>query len=406
MAARLKPIPNQVIVITGASSGIGLATAKAAAAHGAKVVLTARSEDALNKAVQEIAAASGQAIAVAADVGRRADLQRVADRAVERFGRIDTWVNNAGVGIWGRIEEVSEEDMRRLFETNFWGQVYGSLVALPHLKRNGGALINVGSMVSDRAVPLQGIYSASKHALKGFTDALRMELEEEGAPVSVTLIKPGSIGTPMPQHVKNYTNSEPKFPPPVYAAAHPTRDAFVGGAARGISTLSQVAPRLVDWVSERTAFQAQLGPKPPSPGDNLYQGRAEARVRGDHQGSTVRPSLYTRAALHPGVTTVLTGLALAGVAQLVMSRRADGARERASTPRLSGPPRRADHPDHRSDGTGPSAGRERPISTGPNARPRDETISQTAPGLPDDSSHQVEISPDEERRIAQSIRAL
>src|SRR4051812_36104187 len=182
-----------------------------AAAQGARVVLAARTADALDKAVAQIAADRGRVIAVPCDVGRREDVERVAAEAVRNFGRIDTWVNNAGVGIWGRIEEVSETDMRQLFETNFWGEVAGSLVALPHLKRQGGALINMGSMGSDRALPLQGIYSASKHAVMGFTDALRMELEEEGAPVSVTLIKPASVGTPMPQHVRNYTRSEPKF---------------------------------------------------------------------------------------------------------------------------------------------------------------------------------------------------
>jgi short-subunit dehydrogenase len=332
MALSLKPLSDQVVVITGASSGIGLATARMAASQGASVVLAARTEEALNRAVQEIAARGGKAIALACDVGRREDLEQVAAEAIRSFGRIDTWVNNAGVGIWGRIEEVSESDMRQLFETNFWGQVQGSLVALPHLRRRGGALINVGSIASDRAIPLQGIYSASKHAIKGFTDALRMELEQEGARVSVTLIKPGSIGTPMPQHVRNYTNSEPKFPPPVYApedvarvilhaASHPTRDAFVGGAARTISTLAKIAPRVLDRVSERTLFKGQLGPKPPSAGDNLWNGFAEGKVRGDHQGRAIRPSLYSNAALHPFLSTVAAGLAIGTIGWLATSRR-------------------------------------------------------------------------------------
>ncbi|HEX2528363.1 MAG TPA: SDR family oxidoreductase [Geminicoccus sp.] len=313
---KLKPVKGQVIVITGASSGIGLATAQSAAAQGAKVVLAARSDEALEKAVQGIMQAGGEAISVHCDVARREDVQAVADKALERFGRIDSWVNNAGVGIWGRLEEVSEADMRQLFEINFWGMIHGSLVAIPHLEKQGGALINVGSMASDRAIPLQGIYSASKHAVKGFTDALRMELEERGAPISVTLIKPASIGTPMPQHVKNYTSQEARFPPPVYApeevalaildaAAHPRRDIFVGSAAQTASTISHAAPRMVDKVSEQVLFDAQLGPKPVSRGDNLYNGFAEAKVRGDTQGSMIRPSLYTRARLHPAVTTAM-----------------------------------------------------------------------------------------------------
>jgi len=187
----LKPVEEQVIVITGASSGIGLATAQAAAQRGATVVLAARSIDTLERICKDIEGAGGRAIAVEVDVGRREDVERLAQTVIDRFGRIDTWINNAGVAIYGRLDQVSEEDSRRLFDTNFWGVVNGSLAALPHLRTQGGALINVGSEVSDAVVPLQGMYSASKHAVKGFTDALRIEVEElDDAPVSITLIQP------------------------------------------------------------------------------------------------------------------------------------------------------------------------------------------------------------------------
>ena len=332
MAIQLKPVSEQVVVVTGASSGIGLATARAAAAAGARVVLAARSADALQQAVEAIQAKGGDAIHVVADVSKADDLRRVADAAIERFGRIDTWVNNAGVGIWGTIEETTEDDMRRLFETNFWGEVHGSLAALPHLKRHGGALINVGSMGSDRAIPLQGIYSASKHAVKGFTDALRVELEREKAPVSVTLIKPGSIGTPMPQHVRNYTDREAKLPPPIYApedvaatilhaAAHPMRNVSVGGQAWVGSMLSQVAPGLVDWVSAKFLVDAQLGRKRRSAGDNLDHGYSHAKVRGDHQGSLIRRSLSTQSMLHPAATALTLGAAAVGIAAYALRGR-------------------------------------------------------------------------------------
>src|SRR5690606_6572309 len=131
---------------------------------------------------------------------------------IARFGRIDTWINNAGISIFGRLEEVTEEDSRRLFDTNFWGVVHGSLAALPYLRKNGGALINVGSEVSDAVVPYQGMYSASKHAVKGFTDALRVEVEEmDEAPISITLIQPSAVNTPFPMHAKNYMDKEPKL---------------------------------------------------------------------------------------------------------------------------------------------------------------------------------------------------
>lgn len=242
MTPRLKPLKDQVIVITGASSGIGLVTARMAAKRGARVVLTARNHEALQQAAQEITSdetSGGMAAYVAADVSDESAVRRVAEEAVARFGRIDTWVNGAGVSVYGRLMDISLEDQRRLFETNFWGVVIGSRIAVPHL-RKGGALINIGSVLSDRAIPLQGIYCATKHAVKAYTDSLRMELEHDRLPIAVTLIKPYSIDTPYAEHAKNYLATEPSFPPPVYApevvaeailhcAEHPTRDVYAGG---------------------------------------------------------------------------------------------------------------------------------------------------------------------------------
>jgi NADP-dependent 3-hydroxy acid dehydrogenase YdfG len=158
---RLKKLRDQTLVITGASSGIGLATAKLAAAKGARVVLSSRNEDALRRAVNEIRGTGGRAMSVVADVADEQAVKNVADRAVENFGGFDTWINNAGVSIYGRLTEVPMEDKRRLFDVNFWGVVNGCRAAVPHLQRRGGALVNIGSIVSDRAIPLQGIYSAS-----------------------------------------------------------------------------------------------------------------------------------------------------------------------------------------------------------------------------------------------------
>jgi NAD(P)-dependent dehydrogenase (short-subunit alcohol dehydrogenase family) len=327
---KLKPVSQQVIVITGASSGIGLATAVTAARKGAKVVLAARTREALAQAVDRIAQAGGEAAFVEADVGVRADVERIAATAVERFGGFDSWINDAGVMIWGKIGEIPEADMRRLFDTNFWGMVNGSEVAVAHLRHEGGALINIGSVESDRAFPLQGIYAASKHAVKGFTDALRMELEADEVPISLTLVKPASVGTPMPQHAKDFTGLEPKFPPPVYApeevaatilaaCERPVRDAFVGSSARMFSSLGNRAPSIADWISEKFLLPAQYGDRPATAGDNLHRGNAQGQVRGDAQGSVIRPSLYSKAARNRGATVALAAAAV-GLGAFLISR--------------------------------------------------------------------------------------
>ena len=330
MRYTFKPLAEQTIVITGASSGIGLATARAAAAQGARVVLASRNEDALKDVMSQIEAEGGKAIHVVADVGQRGDVQRIADVARERFGGFDTWVNNAGHSIYGRLEEVTDEDHRRIFETNFWGAVYGSLIAAKELKQRGGALINVGSVASDSAIPLQGMYSASKHAIKGFTDALRMELEAEEAPVSVTLIKPTSINTPFPQHARNYMPLEPKLPPPVYppeevarailyAATHAKRDIYVGGSAKMMSVMGRTAPGTMSKVSRRMMPKEQQRDEPPrDPEGSLYRPGVDGEVEGDYPGRVMRTSLYTRASLHPAVTGVL--LAAAGFAAVALVR--------------------------------------------------------------------------------------
>jgi short-subunit dehydrogenase len=316
-----KNLDQQVLVITGASSGIGLATARMAAQLGARVVLAAREEEQLLDAVQDIRTAGGQAIHVVADVSDPGDVTRLADRAVAEFGGIDTWVNNAGLSIYGRAEEVPVEDARRLFDVNYWGVVNGSLAALPHLRLTEGTLINVGSIVSDRAVPLQGHYSASKHAVKGFTDALRMELEEQADPVAVTLIKPASIDTPFPEHARNYLEMEPQLPPPVYApevvarailacAEQPRREVIVGGGGRMITALGKLAPGATDRYMQATMFEGQKSDRPAEPDreDSLYAPLGgPSRVRGDYPGHVMKSSAYTQAALHPGA--LLMGLA-------------------------------------------------------------------------------------------------
>jgi NAD(P)-dependent dehydrogenase (short-subunit alcohol dehydrogenase family) len=330
MRVKLKSINDQVMVITGASSGIGLATARMAARMGARVVLTSRDAAALEQAVERIRADGGDATYVTGDVADLDAMKRVAATAVREFGTIDTWVNNAGVSIYGRLEEVGLMDARRLFETNYWGVVHGTLAAVPHLRARGGALINLGSILSDTGYPLQGHYTASKHAVKGFTDSLRLELEQEGAPVSVTLIQPAAVDTPYPEHAKSYLGVEPTHVPPVYApdvvarailrsAEHPERNVLVGGGAKLFNTVERYAPRLGDRFKQATAFEGQHSERPVGEADILFGPRpGDARERGHYEGHVMRTSAYTRARLHRGQT--LLGLAIAGAAVALLDR--------------------------------------------------------------------------------------
>jgi short-subunit dehydrogenase len=227
-----------------------------------------------------------------ADVAERAQVERIAQVAIERYGRIDTWINNAGGTIYGRLDQVSEEDSRRLFDINFWGMVNGSLVALPHLKRQGGALINLGSEASEVAIPMQGMYSASKHAVKGFTDALRIEVEQvEGAPVSITLIEPTAVDTPLPQHARNYMDREPKLPSPqvdphevaaaiLHAAVVPMRTVRVGIIAELDVMLEKFVPGLADRLSVFQVPRQQQDIPPRNPDGALYSSRANGRIYG------------------------------------------------------------------------------------------------------------------------------
>jgi short-subunit dehydrogenase len=294
---KLKPIEEQVIVITGASSGIGLATATLAAHRGAKVVLAARSETTLAEFVDEILRLEGEAVAVPCDVTDRAQVDRVVQVALDRFGCIDTWVNNAGVSIYGKLEEVSEEDSKRLFDVNFWGVYHGSLAALPHLKEHGGALINVGSEVSDAVVALQGMYAASKHAVKGFTDALRVEVRKiEKAPVSITLIQPTATNTPFPQHAKNYTQQEPKLPSPLVdpkdvaeaildAAVRPTRSKRIGAVSKVNAAISKIAPLFADSMAAQKADKQQYEEPPRHPEGTLEEAGELISSTGQVHGS-------------------------------------------------------------------------------------------------------------------------
>jgi short-subunit dehydrogenase len=315
-----KRLRDQVVVITGASSGIGLATARMAAARGARVVLTSRNEPALRMVTEDINIRGGRATHVVADVAVPKEVDRVAEIAIRDFGGFDTWVNNAGISIYGKLIDVPMEDKKRLFDTNFWGVVNGCRTAVRHFARRGGTIINIGSVVSDRAIPLQGMYSASKHAVLGYTDALRMELEHDKLPVNVTLVKPASINTPFVDHARNYMAEAPTLPPPVYApevvaeailrcAERRIREVTVGGGARVITAIGRLAPRTMDVFMERALFDQQKdASRSVPPLDSLYRPTRDGEATGPYTGHVMKTSLYTKAVMSD-VTRALPYLA-------------------------------------------------------------------------------------------------
>ena len=292
------------------------------------MVLAARSGDAIRSAAATIEAAGGQALAVETDVSDRAAVDRLAAATLERFGTIDTWVNNAGVAIVGTLADVPEADARRLFDVDFWGTINGVEAVLPTLRTTGGTIINIGSLASDVPTPLMGIYAAAKHAVKAYTDTLRMELAVEGAPVSVTLIKPGAISTPIQDNQRNLVGRETVLPPPFYpaddvarailhAATHRVRDRFIGGSAAFNSWFVGAFPWLADKLRERL-MAGMIADQPVGvTHDNL---NAPSRITiedGDTHGRSVRPSLYTNAGNHPVVTAAILVIGVVSAAALL-----------------------------------------------------------------------------------------
>ncbi|XBQ16056.1 MAG: SDR family oxidoreductase [Oceanicaulis sp.] len=329
----LKPLSEQTVVITGASSGIGLTTAKMAAERGANVILVSRNGEALKEIAEEITAQGGRADWVEADVGVRDEVRNVVSTVIERHGGFDTWINDAGVGIYATLEETTDEDHEKIFQTNYWGVVYGSTEALPHLKQHGGALITLGSISSDMPAPVLSAYTASKHAVKGFIDSLRMELIHEKAPVSVSLIKPSGIHTPFGIRAENYADKRSRVPLPVYhpelvaksilyCAEHEKREIMIGESGVIQTTTAQLFPRLADKMFSSLFYKMAYENRAPRGSANLHEPGNEGMRLGDQDDPAIRFSPATELQMRPGAKWALIGGGLLAAGWL-MNRRAN-----------------------------------------------------------------------------------
>jgi len=279
-----KPLSQQVVVIAGGSYGLGRAIARAAADRGAKVAVGARTREALDAAVREVEAAGSDGLAVETDVSRREDVQTLVDATVERFGRIDTYVANAMVTVYAEAHRLEDDELRRVFDVNFFGGVYGYWAALPQLRGTRGTFVQIASALSYRGIPLQAAYCSTKAALRTFFESARVEQLKERSGVDISVVLPGAINTPQFDRARQKMGLQPQPVPPIYqpepfAAAvihcceHPIRELPVGWGAQKALWGQKLSPRAGDLVLLRSGWKSQHTQelKPQDSPDNLFE---------------------------------------------------------------------------------------------------------------------------------------
>lgn len=273
------------VVITGASAGIGRAAAVAFGRHGWRVALLARGLDGLDGARREVEAAGGRALPIAVDVADHAQVEAAAERVERELGPIDVWVNNAMATIFCPFEQIAPEDFERATRVTYLGAVWGTLAALRRMKpRNAGVIVQVGSALAYRSIPLQAPYCGAKSALRGFTDSLRSELIHDKSRVRLTMVQLSAFNTPQFDWGKTCSDRQPQPVPPIFqpelaadaivrAALHPRREWWVGFPAVKAILGTRIIPGLLDRLLARRAYAGQFADQPLPPGrqDNLHQ---------------------------------------------------------------------------------------------------------------------------------------
>jgi NAD(P)-dependent dehydrogenase (short-subunit alcohol dehydrogenase family) len=297
-----KPLHEQVMVVTGASSGVGRAVARAAGERGAKVVVTARGEDGLTAAVEEIERAGSEALAVPGDISEREFNDELVRLSLERFGRIDTYVANAIVTVYAEVEHLEPDELRRVIDVNFFGVAYGYWAALPALKESRGTFLHVSSALAYRGIPLQAAYCSSKAAMRAFLESARVEQQKHETGVDISLVLPGAINTPQFDRDRQKIGKQPQPVPPIYqpepyaqavlhCAERPIRELPVSWGAQKLLWGQKLSPRAGDWMLRRIGWKNQHTDqdKPVDSPDNLFEtmpGDPGAHGRFDDQSRT------------------------------------------------------------------------------------------------------------------------
>jgi NAD(P)-dependent dehydrogenase (short-subunit alcohol dehydrogenase family) len=276
---------GQVVVVTGASGGIGRATALAFAARGAKVALLARGKEGLDGAVRDVEARGGTALAIPTDVSDPDQVEAAAEQAEQAFGPIDVWVNVAFTSIFSEFKQIKPAEYKRVTEVSYLGYVYGTMAALNRmLPRDAGTIVQVGSALAYRGIPLQTAYCGAKHAIQGFHESLRCELLHDKSNVHVTMVQMPGVNTPQFDWVLSRLPKPAQPVPPIYqpevaadgvlyAADHPhRREYWVGGSTAGTLAANAIAPGILDRYLARTGFKSQQDDRPePDRAANLWQ---------------------------------------------------------------------------------------------------------------------------------------
>jgi NAD(P)-dependent dehydrogenase (short-subunit alcohol dehydrogenase family) len=332
MANRRRGGEPRTVVVTGASAGVGRAVARAFGARGANVALLARGTDGLEGAERDVAEAGGIPLAIEVDVADPAAVDAAAGQVVARFGGLDVWVNNAFSSVFAPFWQIAPDEFARTTEVTYLGYVWGTRAALDRmLPRDRGAIVQVGSALAYRGIPLQSAYCGSKHAIQGFTESLRCELLHQRSHVRVTMVQLPAVNTPQFGWVRSRLRRRAQPVPPIYqpelaakailyAAEHPRRrEYWVGGSTAGTLIANAIAPGLLDRYLARTGFAGQQTRQPHDPSDpgNLFRpadSETDVGAHGDVDRRGHRHSLQLWASEHHGVLAAAAAATVAAAA--------------------------------------------------------------------------------------------